>query len=104
MGTMVDEIIRRAWREESVPPDCDPVQFLFLRAVYREYRRGTIERDTAEQLKARCMAFEELTPKELRSFAVFAIESELEGRDLEDVRILMRSLIEATSKLVSLES
>ncbi len=48
------------------------------------------------------MAFEELTPKELRSFAVFAIESELGGRDLEDVRILMRSLIEATSKLVSL--
>ncbi len=101
MPLMTDETIRRAWREESPPPDCDPVPFLLLRAVYREYRRGNLERDTAELLKARCMAFEELTPKELRSFAVFAIESELEGRDLEDVRILMRSLIEATSKLCS---
>ncbi len=102
MGTMVDEIVGRAWREESLPPDCDPVPFLLLRSVYREYKRGTLERDTAEQLKARCMAFEELTPKELRSFAVFAIESELEGKNMEDVKILMRSLIEATSKIDSL--
>ncbi len=42
MPLMTDETIRRAWREESPPSGCDPVPFLLLRAVYREYKKGLI--------------------------------------------------------------
>ncbi len=91
---MTDVIIKRAWKGEPPPPDCEPIPFLCLRAVYQEYKKGTLERDTAEQFKARCVAFAELTPKERRSLMVYALNSEFESNGrLEDIRTLTWALI-----------
>ncbi len=93
---MTDEVVKLAWRGEPLPPDCEPIPFLCLRAVYREYRRGALERDTAERFKALCMDFTELTHREQRALMIYALDSEFEcnGR-LEDVKTLTWELIKS---------
>ncbi len=94
---MTDAIIKRAWKGEPPPPDCEPIPFLCLRAVYRECRRGTLDRDTAEWLKERCTTFDKLSYKERRALMIYALGSEFEckGR-LEDIEILTWELVKGT--------
>ncbi len=94
---MTDAIIKRAWRGDAPPPDCESVPFLCLRAIYREFRLGNLEKDTAKHLKERCMAFGELTHKERRSLMVFALDSEFRHkRQLEDIKTLVWALVKET--------
>ncbi len=94
---MTDEAIKRAWRGDAPPPDCEPIEFLILRAIYREFRRGDLERDVAEKLKAFCMSFTELAYKERRSLMVYTLNSEFESKGrLEDIRTLTWALIKGT--------
>ncbi len=92
---MTDAIIKRAWRGKAPPQGCEQIPFLCLRAVYHEYRRGALERDTAEHLKAWCMVFTELTHKKQRALMIYALGSEFEceGR-LEDIKPLVWAIIE----------
>ncbi len=94
---MTDENIKRAWKGEPPPPDCKPIEFLILRAIYREYKKGDLERDTAERLKEFCMSFTELAYKERRSLLVYALNSEFESNGrLEDIRALVWALVKET--------
>ncbi len=94
---MTDVIIKRAWMGEPPPPDCEPIEFLILRAIYREYKKGDLERDTAEQLKEFCMSFTELACKERRSLLVYALNSEFDSKGrLEDIKTLVWALVKET--------
>lgn len=94
---MTDEAIKQAWRGDAPPPDCEPIEFLILRDIYREYKKGDLERDMAEQLKEFCMSFTELAYKERRSLLVYALNSEFESNGrLEDIKALVWALVKET--------
>lgn len=90
----MDGITKMAWRGDAPPPGYDPLQYLCLRAIYREYRRGELEQSTAAQLKEFCMSFEKLPPKERRSLMIFALDSEFKYKGwLEDIERLTWAIL-----------
>ncbi len=90
----MDEIAKMAWRGDAPPPGCDPLKYLCLRSVYREFRKGNLERDAAEKLKEFCTSFEDLPPKERRSLMIFALDSEFKYKGwLEDIETLTWAIL-----------
>ncbi len=90
---MTTEIVRKAWKGEPPPTGCNPSQYIALRSIYREYRKGNLERETAKFLKEKCMSFEDLPPEEKISLLTYAVNSELDNEQLGDIKRLVLALI-----------